>query len=66
MPRRPNLSLTKFIQLFAIVTFSLAVVTTANADPITVTGTATVVNGQIFGPAIGFKSDWSEFLGECV
>lgn len=61
MPRRPNLSLTKFIQLFAIVTFTLAVVTTANADPITVTGTATVVNGQIFGPAIGFNLTGQNF-----
>lgn len=55
MPRRLQLSLTKSIQIFAMVIFSLAAVATVHADPITVTGTATVVNGQIFGPSITFN-----------
>lgn len=61
MPRRPNVSLTKFIQLFVILAFSLAFAATANADPIVVSGTATVVNGQIFGPAVSFNLTGQNF-----
>jgi hypothetical protein len=61
MPRRPNVSFTKSIRLFAVVTFTLAAFATVHADPITVTGTAIVVNGQIFGPAIGFNLTGQNF-----
>lgn len=61
MPRRPYFSITKSIQVFAVVAFSLAAFSTVRADPITVTGTAIVVNGQIFGPAIGFNLTGQNF-----
>ena len=50
MPRRPQRSLKTTIQLLATLTFSLALAATVNADPITVTGGATITNGQFFGP----------------
>lgn len=55
MPRLLRLSLTKSIQVFALVIFSLSVFATAHADPIPVTGTAVLVNGGNFGPAISFS-----------
>ena len=61
MPRRPNVSFTKFIQLSVVLAFSLAFAATANADPIVVSGTATAVNGAFFGPAIGFNLTGTNF-----
>lgn len=55
MPRLLRLSITKSIQVFALVIFSLSVFATAHADPIPVTGTAVLVNGGNFGPAISFS-----------
>ena len=52
MPERLHLSLTKLIQVFAIVIVSFTAFATAQADPITVTGSMLVVNG-LFGPAAG-------------
>lgn len=49
MPRHRSIS--TLITLLATVTLSLAVAATVNADPITVSGSATIVNGQSFGPA---------------
>lgn len=49
MPRHRSIS--TLITLLATVTFSLAVAASVNADPITVSGSATIVNGQSFGPA---------------
>ena len=54
MPRRPQVSFLKCIQLLAIVTFALVVSATVHADPITVTGTATSEHGMFFGPRIEF------------
>lgn len=45
MPRRPYFSFAKPIRLLATVTFTLAFFATVHADPVTVTGTATVTNG---------------------
>jgi hypothetical protein len=53
MPRRLNFSLTKLIQVFALVVFSLSVSATAFADPITVSGNIVLVNGLNFGPSAG-------------
>ena len=55
MPRLLQLSLTKSIQVFTLVIFSFSVFATAHADPIPVTGTAVLVNGGNFGPAISFS-----------
>lgn len=55
MPRRLQLSLMKSVQVFAVVAFSLTAFATVQADPITVTGTATSVPGVIFGPSIVFN-----------
>src|SRR5262249_9132515 len=51
MPGRLHFSLSKLLQVITIFTFSLVVVATVNADPITVSGTFTVVNGDFFGPS---------------
>lgn len=45
----PLLSPTKLIRVIAAVTFVLATITSAQADPITVSGTATLVPGGIAG-----------------
>jgi hypothetical protein len=51
MPRRLHFSLRTFLQVLALVTFSLAVSATVRADPITVSGSFIVVNGEFFGPS---------------
>lgn len=51
MPRRLHFSLSSFLQVLALVTFSLAASATASADPITVSGSFIVVNGEFFGPS---------------
>ena len=63
MSRRPNVSLTKFIQLLVVLAFSFAFAATANADPIVVSGTGIVVNASsgIFGPAGGFNLTGTNF-----
>ena len=66
MPRRLQLSLKKSIQVLAVVIFSLAAFATAHADPITVTGTATVVNGLNFGPAISFTLTGPNFSADVI
>lgn len=53
MPRYLHVSLTKSIQVFAIVVFSLAAFATVHADPITVSGNIVIVNGQFSTPAAG-------------
>lgn len=47
MPRHLHLSP---IRVFAILSFTFVVAVAVNADPITVTGSATITNGQFFGP----------------
>lgn len=66
MPRRLNFSLAKLTQMFAVIIFSLSVVATVQADPITVTGTATLVNAPpgIFGPAITFNLTGPNFSAD--
>lgn len=66
MPRRPNVSLTKLIQLSVVLAFSLAFAATANADPIVVTGTATVTNGGNFGPQIVFDISGTNFSANVI
>ena len=44
-----------------MVIFTLSAIATVQADPITVTGTATAINGAIFGPAIGFSLTGQNF-----
>lgn len=51
MPRPLHFSLTTFLQVLALVTFSLAASATVRADPITLSGSFIVVNGQFFGPS---------------
>jgi hypothetical protein len=50
MPGYVHLSRYTLIQLFAVLSFSFVMAVTVNADPIIVTGTATITNGQFFGP----------------
>ena len=50
MPRRLHLSPLSLIQILAILSFTFVVAASVNADPITVTGSATITNGQFFGP----------------
>ena len=64
--RRPNVSLTKFIQLLVVLAISLAFTATANADPVVVTGTATVTNGSNFGPQIVFNISGPNFSANVV
>ena len=61
MPRRLQLSLMKSIQVFAVVALSLTAFASVQADPITVTGNAVVVNGPTFGPTIGFNLTGQNF-----
>jgi hypothetical protein len=50
MPRHLHLSPIKLLQVVALLSFTFVVSGTVNADPITVTGNATITNGQFFGP----------------
>ncbi len=50
MPRHLHLSPIRLLRLLAILSFTFVVGVTVNADPITVTGSATITNGQFFGP----------------
>jgi hypothetical protein len=61
MPRHLQLSLMKSIQAFAVVILGLTAFATVQADPITVTGTATSVPGVIFGPSIVFNLTGQNF-----
>lgn len=49
MPRHPHLS-PRLLRVLAILSFTFVVAVAVNADPITVTGSATITNGQFFGP----------------
>lgn len=67
MPRSlQQLSLMKSIHVFAVVIFSLGAFATAHADPIAVTGTATLVNGSNFGPAITFTLTGQNFSANVI
>jgi len=66
MPRRLQLSRKKSLRVFAIVAFSLFAFATADADPITVTGTATVENGGNFGPQIVFDISGQNFSANVI
>lgn len=61
MPDLSQIFRKKCLQVFAIAAFSLAVFGTVHADPIIVSGSATLVNGQFFGPAITFNISGSNF-----
>lgn len=50
MPRYLHLSPIRLHRVFAILSFTFVVAVAVNADPITVTGSATITNGQFFGP----------------
>ena len=50
MPSRPHLSPSKLLRFVALLSFTFVVAVAVNADPITVTGSATITNGQFFGP----------------
>lgn len=54
MPRHLHVSLAKLTQIFALVIFSLTAFATVRADPITVSGTATLVHSNISGLRIDF------------
>ena len=67
MPKLLHLSLwKKSIQVFAVVIFSLGAFATAHAEPVTVTGTATLVNGSNFGPAITFVLTGANFSADVI
>jgi PEP-CTERM motif len=61
MPDLSQIFRKKCIQVFAIAAFSLAAFGTVHADPIIVSGSATLVNGAFFGPAITFNISGSNF-----
>jgi PEP-CTERM motif len=61
MPSLSQVFRKKCLQVFAIAAFSLAAFGTAHADPIIVSGSATLVNGQFFGPAISFNINGQNF-----
>lgn len=61
MPSLARFFQKKCIQLFAIAAFSLAAFGTVHADPIIVSGSAVLVNGQFFGPAIVFNISGQNF-----
>src|SRR5687767_484088 len=66
MPSFLRVSSLKFIQVSAIVTLSLVVSASVQADPITVTGTATLVNGSNFGPQIEFNISGQNFSADVI
>ena len=61
MPSLSQISRKKCIQVFAIAAFSLAAFGTVHADPIIVSGSAVLVNGQFFGPTIVFNISGQNF-----
>lgn len=66
MPRRLQLSVKKSVNVFVVVAFSLFAFATVHADPITVTGTATVTNGGNFGPQIVFNISGPNFSADVI
>ena len=66
MPRRLQLSLKKSVQVFVVIVFSVFASATVHADPITVTGTATVENGGNFGPQIVFNISGQNFSANVI
>jgi hypothetical protein len=55
MPSRASFFRKKCIQVFVIAAFTVAAFGTVHADPVTVVGSAVLVNGQFFGPDITFN-----------
>jgi PEP-CTERM motif-containing protein len=61
MPSLASFFRKRCIRLFAIAAFTVAAFGTIHADPITVVGSATLVNGAFFGPAITFNISGQNF-----
>ena len=61
MPNRASFVRKKCIQFLVIAVFTVAAFATAHADPITVSGSAVITNGQFFGPSIIFNISGQNF-----